>query len=138
MGLDKDKNHGNKRLEIAAGEAMARVKIMTKKQMEAVEHDTHIHRSMMKEITEKEIEGDRSKEFGRKRKNIEEQRRWEAKMERKNDEQLEKERMADEVKSAAKQEEIDKRLAGMAKKRQAAVNARDAFRVKEDTEKKTI
>merc|ERR1711990_315302 len=71
-------------------------------------------------------------------KNIEEQRRWEAKMERKNDEQLEKERMADEVKSAAKQEEIDKRLAGMAKKRQSAVNARDAFRVKEDTEKKTI
>merc|ERR1719399_1941740 len=65
--LFKDENPGDKRAEIRAGEAMAAVAALTKKQLKANKSDGDLHRRKQRELSEKALDIEKDKEIREKK-----------------------------------------------------------------------
>jgi len=136
--LHKDKNPGDKKAEIDAGEAMALVKKLTKKQAEATINDGKLQLKAENEIEQKTLQVKASKELARKHDSLKRQVEFNALQRIVAQKKREKLKLEDEVKIADQKEKLEKQMAVLAEKREQANLRKAEWEAREQAKKQEV
>jgi len=134
--LYKDENPGDKRAEIRAGEAMAAVDALTKKQLTANKYDADLHRRSSRELSEKALELEKDKELKAKKLRLSDKKAFAAAKKIIDDKKQEAEKLKVKMTIAGERRQLDKKLAKLAMRREKTNLKRGEFLVAERAKKK--